>query len=236
MAERRMFAKSIINSARFLRMSAASRLLYYDLGMDADDDGFVEAFTVMRKTGANEDDLKVLASKGFVRILNEDFVSSIVDWRTNNQIRTDRYHESVYKKLLDGSGNVLLAPDTQVATNGLPNGNQVETEVRLGKDRIGKDRIADADKPPTRRRFGIYENVLLSDEEYAKLKAEFPSDYAQRIERLSEYIASTGKKYKSHLATIRSWARKDGVRQPEQIVLAPLEDPFEAAVREGRYA
>lgn len=82
MAERRMFAKSIISSARFLRMPAASRLLYYDLGMDADDDGVVEAYTVMRKTGANDDDLQILVSKGFVRVLNDDLVSLILDWKT----------------------------------------------------------------------------------------------------------------------------------------------------------
>ena len=72
MAERRMFARSVIGSARFLRMPATSRLLYYDLGMQADDDGVVEAFSVMRTTGATEDDLRVLASKGFVRVLNGD--------------------------------------------------------------------------------------------------------------------------------------------------------------------
>lgn len=65
MAERRMFAKSVINSARFLTMPPSSRLLYYDLGMAADDDGVVEAFTVMRTTGAADDDLRVLVSKGW---------------------------------------------------------------------------------------------------------------------------------------------------------------------------
>lgn len=69
-----------------------------------------------------------------------------------------------------------------------------------------------ADKPPTRHKYGAYKNVLFTDEEYAKLQVEYPADYSERIERLSEYIASTGKKYKSHLATIRSWARKDGVK------------------------
>jgi len=64
-----------------------------------------------------------------------------------------------------------------------------------------------------RHRYGNYRNVLLSDEELSKLKTEFPSDYAQRIERLSEYMASTGKSYRSHLATIRSWARRD-VKKP----------------------
>ena len=65
------------------------------------------------------------------------------------------------------------------------------------------------DNAPARHKYGQYDNVLLSDEELDRLKAEFP-DWQQRIERLSEYIASTGKSYKSHLATIRAWARKDG--------------------------
>lgn len=100
MAERRMFAKAVINSARFLRMPQSTRLLYYDLGMAADDDGIVEAFTVIRTTGAAEDDLKVLVSKGFVTILNEDLVSYIVDWKRNNYIQKDRYAPSVYAELL----------------------------------------------------------------------------------------------------------------------------------------
>lgn len=100
MAERRMFARSVIGSARFLRMPATTRLLYYDLGMQADDDGVVEAFAVMRTTGATEDDLKILASKGFVRVLNEDLVTYITDWNRNNYIQKDRYHPSVYKEIL----------------------------------------------------------------------------------------------------------------------------------------
>ena len=93
MAERRMFARAVTSGARFLRMPVTSRLLYYDLGMAADDDGCVEAFAVMRMTGATEDDLKVLVSKGFVRVVNEDLVVYITDWQANNQIRKDRYHE-----------------------------------------------------------------------------------------------------------------------------------------------
>ena len=46
-----------------------------------------------------------------------------------------------------------------------------------------------------------------------KLKSEFPDDWQNRIERLSEYIASSGKTYKNHLATIRSWAKKDDERK-----------------------
>lgn len=64
---------------------------------------------------------------------------------------------------------------------------------------------------PARHRYGEYNNVLLSDEEIGKLKAEIPN-YQRYIESLSSYMMSTGKTYKSHLATIRNWARKDGVK------------------------
>ena len=138
MAERRMFAKSIINSGKFLKMPPTSRLLYYDLGMAADDDGVAEAYSVMTQTKATEDDLRVLVAKGYVRILNEDLVSLICDWQTNNTIRSDRYHPSIYAELIQ------QPTDNQLATNWQPSDNQMETEVRLGKDRIGKDRIEDS--------------------------------------------------------------------------------------------
>lgn len=60
-----------------------------------------------------------------------------------------------------------------------------------------------------RRKYGEYSNVILSDSDLAKLKSEFPNDWEERVERLSAYMASTGKGYKSHLATIRNWARRD---------------------------
>lgn len=66
-------------------------------------------------------------------------------------------------------------------------------------------------KKDIRHKYGEYQNVLLSDTDLAKLKEEFPSDWQERIERLSGYMASTGKSYKNHLATIRNWAKRDSV-------------------------
>ena len=71
-----------------------------------------------------------------------------------------------------------------------------------------------SNKKEIRHKYGQYENVLLSDSELEKLKSEF-SDYQQRIERLSEYMASTGKSYKNHLATIRAWSRRDVGKQDD---------------------
>lgn len=149
MAERRMFAKSVIGSARFLRMPPSSRLLYYDLGMAADDDGVVEAFSIMRTTGAVEDDLKVLVSKGFVTVLNEDLVAYIVDWSKNNQIRKDRYQPSIYQNLL-----VQIGAVNQLATDSQPDGNQRLTQYRGVQDSIDKlSKREAADKPPRAARF-----------------------------------------------------------------------------------
>lgn len=64
-------------------------------------------------------------------------------------------------------------------------------------------------KRETRHKCGEYKNVLLSDSDMQKLKTEFPTDWEERIERLSSYMASSGKTYKNHLATIRNWARRD---------------------------
>lgn len=149
MAERRMFAKSVIGSARFLRMPPTSRLLYYDLGMQADDDGVVEAFSVMRTTGATEDDLKVLASKGFVTVMNEDLVTHITDWSKNNYIQTDRYRPSIYKELLVKMNDVSTAD-----TGCIHDVSILDTQDRLSKDRLGKGKGNEGTaKRPTRPRF-----------------------------------------------------------------------------------
>jgi hypothetical protein len=122
-----MFAKSVIGSARFLRMPVSARLLYYDLGMQADDDGVVEAFAVMRTTGANDDDLRVLAARGFISVLNEDLVSFITDWSKNNLIKKDRYRPSIYQNLL-----VQIESGTQVEPDVFQFGTQVEPQDRIG--------------------------------------------------------------------------------------------------------
>lgn len=83
--------------------------------------------------------------------------------------------------------------------------NAIEEDI----DKDIEEDIKEIDKEkPTRHKYGEYQNVLLSDEDFEKLKKEF-FDWSDRIERLSAYMASTGKSYKNHLATIRNWARRD---------------------------
>ena len=223
MAERRMFAKTIIDSDAFLEMPTTSQLLYFHLSMRADDDGFVnKPKSLMRMVGCHDDDLKLLFVKKFL-IPFESGVVVIKHWKIHNYIRKDTYTETKYKEEkatleLDENSAYRLTEETSLQIRD-ESVTSPSTQVRLGKVRLGQDSVGkvieEAEPPkPTRHKYGMYENVLLTDEDYARLQEEFPVDLNERIERLSEYIASTGKKYKSHLATIRAWARKDTNKAP----------------------
>lgn len=83
-----------------------------------------------------------------------------------------------------------------------------DKDIEEDKEKEEDKNILSPPKKPTKHKYGEYNNVLLTDAELEKLKAEY-LDYEERIERLSSYVASTGKSYKSHYATIRNWARKD---------------------------
>ena len=127
MAQRRMFSKSITNASQFLMMPQSSQNLYFHLGMNADDDGFCEHFTLMRMTDSKPDDLKILQAKKFVDVF-DDKVLIISDWKENNYLRADRYTPSKYLE--------IYKEEIAQLSSGIPNGNQ-----RLPQDRIGKDRL-----------------------------------------------------------------------------------------------
>ena len=141
MAERRMFAKCITESDAFLDMPLSTQALYFHLGMVADDDGFVSSpKKITRSINASEDDLKLLIAKRFI-LTFESGIVVIKHWKMNNYIRTDRYKETTYleeKKMLELKENGSY---TEVSRVGIPSVNQMDTQVRLGKDSIGKDSI-----------------------------------------------------------------------------------------------
>lgn len=104
-----MVSRKIVESARFLKMPTTSQNLYFHLVVNADDDGIVEAYSVLALIKANEDDLRVLVSKQFVFMLNEDLVAYIEDWLEMNYFRADRKKDSRYKQLL-----LQLRPDVKL--------------------------------------------------------------------------------------------------------------------------
>ena len=231
MAERRMFAKTIIDSDAFLDMPVTARLLYYDLAMRADDDGFVNSpKKIMRMIGASQDDLTILGLRKFV-IPFETGIVVIKHWKIHNYIRKDTYNETKYKE-----EKAELELDENNAYRRL-SVDESSTQDRLGKDRVGKVSIGEDIEPPAalpppktdkpvRHKYGEYNNVLLTDEDFDKLKAEFP-DWQARIERLSSYIAQSGKSYKNHLATIRNWAKKDEERGAPKREAKDYGDPMD---------
>ncbi|HAZ0707886.1 replisome organizer [Enterococcus faecium] len=228
MAERRMFAKTIIDSDAFLDMPLSTQALYFHLSMRADDDGFINnPKKIQRMVGCGDDDLKLLMAKRFILVF-ESGVIVIKHWKIHNYIRNDRYKPTLYqdeKALLADKDNKAYTFAEELPKHdeklGIPDDNQtvhqMDTQVRLGKVRLGKDSKEIKDITPSkktkatpiRHKYGEYKNVLLTDEQMEKLKIEFPNDYQERIERLSEYCESSGKTYKNYLATIRSWARKE---------------------------
>ncbi len=150
MAERRMFTKKITNSSQFLMMPQSAQSLYFHLGMNADDDGFCEHFTIMRMTDSKPDDLKILAAKKFVQIFDEK-VLIILDWKENNYIRSDRYTPSKYLE--------LYKAELKQISSGIPVVDEMATQVRLGKDSIGKDRKEENIIPPTTEMVTNYCNI-----------------------------------------------------------------------------
>ncbi len=137
-----MFSNRIIGSARFIKMPPSIQALYFHLCLNADDDGVVEAYPIMRMLGSTEDDVRILNAKNLVTVLNEDLVSHITDWLEHNSLRADRKVDSVYQKLL-----LQMVPEAEIIEP-KPRSDVEDNSKRLngqstdgiGKDRIGKEK------------------------------------------------------------------------------------------------
>lgn len=147
MAERRMFAKTIIDSDAFLDMPLSTQALYFHLSMRADDEGFINnPRKIQRMIGASDDDLKLLAAKNFI-IPFESGVVVIKHWKIHNYIRTDRLHSTKYtdeKAALSVKENGAYTIMSDICQSNVSQlvGN-LDTEDRLGKDRLGEDRLGE---------------------------------------------------------------------------------------------
>lgn len=207
MAERRMFAKTIVTSDAFLDMPMSARCLYFTLGMFADDDGFVNnPKSIIRQIGASEDDIKVLLAKRFL-IAFESGVIVIKHWRINNYLRNDRYHETAYideKKLLS------LDENGAYTDSGIPMVDQRYTEDSIGKDSIDKNSIS-ADKPqkdtPIRKQIPPTVEMVRAYclERGNNVDAEKFCDF---YESKNWYVGKN--KMKDWQAAVRTWEKQDG--------------------------
>lgn len=155
MAERRMFAKTIIDSDAFLDMPLSTQALYFHLSMRADDDGFINnPKKVQRMIGAADDDLKVLITKRFI-IPFESGIVVIKHWKIHNYIQKDRYKETIYKE----EKALLAEKENKAYTECIHDVYTPDTQVRLGEVKLDKDSVVDdsGEESPTtktkRKRF-----------------------------------------------------------------------------------
>lgn len=139
MANRRMFSKDVVETDKFLNMPLTSQALYFHLGMEADDDGFVASpKKVQRSIGCSEGDLQILASRGFI-IPFESGIVVLVHWKQNNYIQADRYRKTVHKEeaaLLQNDNYVYSLVPTCIHPV-----SSLDPQDSIGKDRVGKDSI-----------------------------------------------------------------------------------------------
>lgn len=192
MANKRMFSIKIIDTDLFLDMPVSTRLLYYDLAMRADDDGFVGSpKKITKMVGCSEDDLKLLCVKQFL-IPFDSGVCVIKDWKIHNTIQKDRYSQTQFlleKDQLntDFSGSYCLG-ENQLVTNSsdceeteqsqlntdfngtfpscIQSGNSLETQTRLDKIRLEQDKIRLDITPITNyfeENIGLMSNSILTD-------------------------------------------------------------------------
>ncbi len=224
MAERRMFAKSIIDSDLFLDLPTQSQNLYFHLSMRADDEGFVKnPKHITRMIGATNDDFDILIKKELL-ILFDTGIALIVHWKIHNYVRNDRFKPT---DCIAEKSKVHL--ENNIYTLGIPTDNHLDTQVRLGKDRLGKvklDKVNAQAQPANNQKhlLGEYKNVLLSDSEIKKLKDKFGSTYDEKIQKFSQGLELKDYKYKNHYLAILKWF-KDDIPDQNDLLLNSISMP-----------
>ena len=131
MAQRRMFSQKVTETDKFLDMALTAQTLYFHLGMNADDDGFVgNPKSIKRMIGASDDDLKALVKKDYI-IVFDDGVIAIKDWLVSNYVKKDRYTTTIYsddRKLLAIDRNKRYQIASQMDPSCIQSGTDMEPE------------------------------------------------------------------------------------------------------------
>ena len=219
MANRRMFSLDVVDTDRFLDMSASAQALYFHLGMRADDDGFVSSpRKIAKASNCGLDDLTLLAAKGFI-IPFESGVVVVTHWKENNYIRADRYKPTRYTKeaeMLEKIGDVY-----QLTTTGIPTGNQM-VDTWDTQDRLGKD-IYNTCAPQDGERVQFDQNDDVQDTDPEKKQSQiderkenFEKIYCQWLKGRviqGERIKLTNKEM---YVAVRNYVRQQEQEQPDQ--------------------
>ena len=222
-----MFAKTIVTSDAFLDMPLSARCLYFTLGMFADDDGFVNnPKSIMRQVGASQDDLNILLGKRFILAFDSGVIV-IKHWRIHNYIQKDRYKESKYIE----EKATLMIDEKGAYTECIQDVSIVDTQVRVGKDRLVKDSLGegsgsvgddtatatDTEEDQLRLVGGQLGKgvVFLTDRQFDDLLDRLGLDAFNRyVERLANFIIEKVAYVKNHYETILKWYEEDRKVKP----------------------
>ena len=223
MAERRMFAKTIIDSDAFLDMPLSAQALYFHLSMRADDDGFINnPKKLQRMIGGSDDDLKLLILKKFI-IPFESGIVVIKHWKIHNYIQKDRYKETMYqeeKAMLNLKDNKAYTLSNTPCIQSVYN---TDTQVRKGKERerleIEEEEeetgetpdYTDPDNQLTVLKSSVWNTeIILSENQIADLLEKMGlENFEEYRYRLGKYIKDTGHFIKSHYETMLKWYNED---------------------------
>ena len=202
MANKRMFSKEVTNTDRFQSLKLSAQALYFHLGVNADDDGFIgNPMSITRSIGAASSDLKLLVDSGYL-IPFGGGVYLITDWLINNHIRKDRYKPTIYQEFF----GMICTNDVQRYVVCQPSGIPVvdTDKSSVDKSSIGKSSIED--DAPSRR----FRPPTTSDVKSYCLENGFLIDPQKFI----DYYESNGWKVgRNHMkdwrAAVRTWARNE---------------------------
>lgn len=233
---KRMFSCDVVDTDKFLDMPVSARCLYYDLGMRADDDGFISPKKVLRLTGASDDDLRVLIARDFV-IPFESGVIVIKDWKLNNYLRKDRYFPTKYTEeksklslLENGSYAIGEVMDTVGVPHGIPLGAPRREEKRKEKESIDRPENIDTSMNTSidtthnpklitnnteilMDKKNIVNTVEILSREDTILELSKVLDLNQdivreEVEKMIDWLKAKGKRYKDYKAFARNWLRR----------------------------
>jgi hypothetical protein len=233
MANRRMFAKTIIDSDAFLDMPPSTQVLYFHLAMRADDDGFINnPKTIMRIVGAKDDDIKLLVAKRFI-IPFDSGVVVIKHWRIHNYIQKDRYTETKYieekNQLIINKKNGYSLKQIGLLDDENDNVYILDTQDRLGKDRLGKDRLElERDKNKATR----FIKPTIDEIKTFLNEQEYETDTDRYANRFYNFYESKGwkvgkEKMKDWKAAIRGWLSRDNIKKKETVAEETIDDTLD---------
>lgn len=238
MAEKRMFSKQVLLDDKFIELSAKSQVLYFQLSMYADDEGFVNcAKYVQRLTATDENDIEALCKNGFL-IRFKSGVYVITHWKINNHIRGDRLKKTSFTEERDmlyvrADGVYVLNPEKAAKQREVVGSSETKSTDsdflsdacqptdgtdKDSEEKIREDKYSSAEEREAERRTHSADSNGQNDAaSYRSLLIEkFGADNVERYEeRFKKWVDRHDRRFMPEYPTIEKWMKEDNVSPNE---------------------